>query len=202
MYPELKKYIQTIEDKGSTIPEERRTKLEVISDYIRKKVEADEVANLNFICTHNSRRSHLCQIWAAVLADYFELDNIQTFSGGTKSTAFNPRAVEAIRQAGLKVDSPGGKNPRYKVYFDENKQPLICFSKAFDDPANPTRNFAAVMTCSNADRNCPYIPGAEQRFSIPYIDPKESDGTARETETYNERCQQIATEMFHLMSKV
>lgn len=202
MYPELKKYIQTIEDKGSTIPEERRTKLEAISDYIRKKVEADEVANLNFICTHNSRRSHLCQIWAAVLADYFELDNIQAFSGGTKSTAFNPRAVEAIRQAGLKVDSPGGKNPRYKVYFDENKQPLICFSKAFDDPANPTRNFAAVMTCSNADRNCPYIPGAEQRFSIPYIDPKESDGTARETETYNERCQQIATEMFHLMSKV
>lgn len=201
MYPELEEYIHTIKDEASSISEDRRKKLEKIADYIRNKVEAGEVAKLNFICTHNSRRSHLCQIWAAVLADHFELDNVQTFSGGTESTAFNPRAVEAIRRAGFKVDNPGGENPRYEVYFDDDSQPLICFSKTFDDPANPSKSFAAVMTCSDADKNCPHVPGAEKRFSIPYIDPKGSDGTDRETETYDERCRQIATEMHYLFSK-
>lgn len=201
MYPELEKYIQTIKNNVADIAEKRRAKLETIADYIRKKMEADEVAKLNFICTHNSRRSHLCQIWLTVLSDYFGLDNVQTFSGGTESTAFNPRAVEAIRRAGFQVDYPGGDNPRYKVYFDEDKQPLICFSKTFDNSANPSANFAAVMTCSDADKNCPHVPGADHRFSIPYIDPKEADGTDRETETYDERCRQIATEMFYLISK-
>lgn len=202
MYPELKEYIRALEADLPAIAEERRAKLEAIAKYIRKKIEADKTAHLNFICTHNSRRSHLCQTWAAVLANYFELDGIRTFSGGTESTAFNPRTVDAIRRAGFKVDNPGGDNPRYKVHYDEDKQPLICFSKTFDNSTNPSENFAAVMTCSDADQNCPRVPGADQRFSIPYVDPKESDGTACETETYDERCRQIAAEMYYLMSIV
>lgn len=200
MYQELAAYIQSIEGEISAIPENRKEQLQLIAEYINAKRESKESAKLTFICTHNSRRSHLCQIWAAVLADYYRVDNIETYSGGTEATAFNPRAVAAIERAGFKVKNPGGENPPYKVFYDDEKEPLICFSKTFDDSYNPKENFAAVMTCADADDNCPFVPGAEKRFSIPYLDPKEADGTSREKGTYDERCRQIATEMFYLMS--
>ncbi|MDZ7717073.1 MAG: protein-tyrosine-phosphatase [Balneolaceae bacterium] len=182
----------------SEIPDQRKRKLEKIANYIRSK----DQPKLTFICTHNSRRSHLCQIWAAAIADYFGIDNVETYSGGTEATAFNPRAVEAIKRAGFRVENPGGENPKYKVYFDDESKPLVCFSKTFEDSHNPQKDFAAIMTCSDADANCPVVPGAEKRFSIPYIDPKESDGTPKEKEIYDERCLQIASEMYYLLSKI
>ncbi|MDZ7659386.1 hypothetical protein [Fodinibius sp.] len=109
---------------------------------------------------------------------------------------------QAIERAGFRVENPGGENPKYKVYFDDESEPLICFSKTFDNSYNPTKDFAAIMTCSDADANCPVVPGAEKRFSIPYIDPKESDGTPKEKEIYDERCRQIASEMYYMMSKI
>lgn len=202
MYPNLKTYIQKITDKTSDISKERKSKLTQLAEYIRSRKESGESAKLTFICTHNSRRSHLCQIWSAVMAEYLGLDSIETYSGGTEATAFNPRAVAAIKRVGFKVEDPGGENPRYGVYFDDENEPLICFSKTFDDSYNPQRDFAAVMTCTDADENCPFVPGAEKRFSIPYVDPKEADGTSQEAETYDERCRQIATEMYYLMSQI
>lgn len=202
MHPELTSYIQSLENEASDITRERKSKLTKLADYIRTKKDSGQPARLTFICTHNSRRSHLCQIWSAVTADYLGLDQIETFSGGTEATAFNPRAVAAVERAGFNVENPGGENPRYKVFFDEDKEPLICFSKTYDDSYNPRKNFAAVMTCTDADENCPVVPGAEIRFSIPYVDPKESDGTSREKQTYDQRCRQIAAEMYYLMSQV
>lgn len=198
MFSKLSSYIQNIESEVSEISDNRKNQLNNIADYIREKDEA----KLTFICTHNSRRSHLCQIWAKVMAKYLGLDNLETYSGGTEATAFNPRAVAAIERAGFMVENPGGNNPHYKIFFDENEKPLICFSKTFDDTYNPQKGFAAIMTCSDADENCPVVPGAEKRFSIPYVDPKESDGTSHEAETYDKRCRQIATEMYCLMSEV
>lgn len=198
MYSEIEYYISSLKESLEEIPDQRKQKLTDIADYIRSK----ELARLTFICTHNSRRSHLCQIWSAVMAERFDIDNIKTYSGGTEATAFNPRAVAAIKRAGFKVENPEGENPRYEVFFDGDEEPLICFSKTFDDSYNPQKEFAAVMTCTDADENCPFVPGAEKRFSIPYVDPKESDGTPQEAETYDARCRQIAAEMYYLMSKV
>ena len=202
MRSDLTSYIQNIEAEVSNISKERKSKLMQLAEYIRDKKESSEPAKLIFICTHNSRRSHLCQIWSKTIAEYLELDNVETYSGGTQATAFNPRAVAAIKRAGFKVEDAGGENPLYKVYFGDENEPLICFSKTFDDSYNPQKNFAAVMTCTDADENCPFVPGAEKRFSIPYVDPKESDGTPREKETYDERCRQIAKEMYYLTSHV
>lgn len=198
MYSELRFYIQNIEDELSTISESRKQKLRTLADYIRSQ----KSAKLTFICTHNSRRSHLCQIWAATLAHRFGLDGVYSFSGGTEETAFNPRAIAALQRAGFHIENPGGENPKYQVYFDDDKEPLICYSKTFDDSANPQKEFAAIMTCTDADENCPIVPGAEKRFFIPYIDPKEADDTLKEGQVYDERCQQIATEMYYLMSQV
>ncbi|REL24539.1 protein-tyrosine-phosphatase [Rhodohalobacter sp. SW132] len=202
MNRELQIFIQEIETEISQIAEERKKVLDEISGYVREKVRKDEPAKLTFICTHNSRRSTMGQIWAASMAHHYGLKRVETFSGGTETTAFNPRAVAAVERAGFTVKNNDGKNPHYRVYFSEDAEPLECFSKTYDDPFNPQKEFAAVMTCSDADQNCPFIPGAEKRISVPYRDPKESDGTGKEKEIYDERCRQIATEMAYVMNRV
>ena len=198
----LQGYINSLKKGVDEIPKERKEKLWEISDSIWTKLRNGNSAKLTFICTHNSRRSHLCQIWAATLAVHFDLDGIETYSGGTEVTAFNPRAVEAIRRAGFTVEEQDGENPHYKVFYDEQEEPLVCYSKTFDDEANPTKDFVAVMTCTDADQNCPVVPGTEFRITIPYDDPKKADDTSYEAQTYDERCRQIATEMYYMVSQI
>jgi protein-tyrosine-phosphatase len=157
--------------------------------------------SLIFICTHNSRRSHYGQIWAAVASEYYNIPR-QTFSGGTEATAFHPNAVESLRRAGFNIHSPSSENPKIEVGFAENKDPLICFSKKYDAPSNPSDSFVAIMTCDEANEACPVVSGADFKFSLTYSDPKISDGTEKESETYDERCFQIASEMFYLFNKI
>lgn len=202
MYTKLKEYISEITQDFESIPDERKKTLQDVADYISKELKENNSAKLNFICTHNSRRSHLAQIWTQTAAEYYEIDGVETFSGGTESTAFNPRAVAAVERAGFHTTSPVGENPSYEVKLSEDADPMICFSKKFDDEVNPDKNFAAIMTCSDADENCPFVPGTSFRKPVTYQDPKESDGTDHEKETYDERCRQIATEMFYMMSRV
>ncbi len=203
MYTPLSEYINGLLPDMEAIPQERKSQLKEIALYIQTKKQLNEPANLIFICTHNSRRSHLSQIWSATAAHYYGVgDNINNFSGGTEATAFNPRAVASVERAGFIVENPGGDNPHYKVNFGPGGTTIECFSKKYDDAANPSKNFAAIMTCSEADKNCPFIPGASMRLPIPYEDPKNSDGTPEETVAYDARCRQIATEMFYMMSQV
>lgn len=203
MYPELSQYIESVVAGIDAIPSDRKNQLKKIALYVRTKKKSNEPANLTFICTHNSRRSHLSQIWAATAATYYGIEEgVHTYSGGTEATAFNPRAVAAIERAGFRVNHTKGDNPHYKVSFAENGAEVECFSKKYDDPFNASENFAAIMTCSEADKNCPFIPGASLRVPIPYVDPKEADGTEREAAVYDERTKQIATEMFYMMSQV
>jgi len=199
-YPELAVFIRQLQQEAAMIPAERKAKLHELAKYIISK--NNHSVALNFICTHNSRRSHISQIWAATAAAYYGLEHITTYSGGTEATAFNPRAVAAMKRAGFKINEPEGENPHYKVYFGEGIAPLLCFSKAFDDLPNPEKGFAAIMTCSQADQDCPFIPGAEWRLSLPYEDPKEADDTPEETTRYDERVHQIGREVFYAFSQL
>ncbi len=196
-YPVLQKYIGGIIQEVNLISTRRREELKVLADYVQGSVKP---AQLNFICTHNSRRSHISQIWAATAADFFDVD-VEAFSGGTEATAFNPRAVDAMTRAGFIIEDTGGPNPVYLVRFSEDHPPIECFSKIYNDPTNPVENFAAVMTCSNADANCPFIPEAT-RISLTYKDPKEADDTPQEAARYDERVRQIGRELFYAMSLV
>ena len=100
-----------------------------------------------------------------------------------------------MSRLGFKIKNLGGENPHYEIKYADNKTPITLFSKLYDDPANPKTGFAAVISCSHADENCPFIPGAEKRISLPYEDPKAYDNTADEAKIYDERSIQIATEM-------
>lgn len=186
------------------IEPERREELESLAGYVRKRLNADQPVKLTFVCTHNSRRSHLSQLWAAAAAAHYGLDGIATFSGGTEATAMNPRTVDALRRAGMTIDTddPTAINPRYRVRFGEPETDQTCFSKAYDESPNPTSGYAAVMTCSHADENCPLVRGCDFRIAIRYDDPKAADGTPAEAATYDERSRQIAREMLYLMSRV
>lgn len=201
LFPALNDYIITL--KISEIPSERREALEPMIDYVVGKVADIQSTNLNFICTHNSRRSHLSQIWAQVMAAHFEVQNVRCYSGGTEATALFPMVAETLQNSGLRIHKiANGTNPVYAIKFSENSFPVIGFSKRFDDDFNPKSNFASVMTCSHADENCPVIMGAEKRIPITYEDPKISDNTPRQSEVYAQRNRQIATEMLYVFSKI
>lgn len=201
MNPQLNTYIKTLNLAEVTV--ERQAILQPLADYITTKKISQQPINLTFICTHNSRRSHLGQVWAQVAAAYFEVKNVHCFSGGTETTACNPRTIAAFERAGLKVTkTTESDNPVYEISFDDLSQPIIAFSKVYNQAPNPSHGFAAIMTCDHAEANCPFIPGAEKRLPIMYIDPKVSDDTPEESATYDARCRQIATEMKWVFDQV
>jgi arsenate reductase len=202
MHSQLAQYIDHARQDIDGIPEDRKRLLEKVAAFVSSKRGAGEVAELTFICTHNSRRSHMGQLWAAAAAARFGIDDVHTYSGGTEATAFDPRAVAAMKKAGFVIENPGGGNPRYRVTFDESGPVMECFSKTYDDPVNPVEGFVAIMTCAEADEACPVVRGAALRAPIRYADPKVADGTPEEVAAYDERCLQIATEMLYLFSRV
>ncbi|MDO6518863.1 low molecular weight phosphatase family protein [Zobellia uliginosa] len=186
-----------------SISDARKTVLQPLIDFIQGKVDADETIRLNFICTHNSRRSHLSQVWAQAMAYHFNIKNVFCYSGGTEATALFPMAAETLGNTGFDVvKRSDDKNPVYSIKYAPNEHPVICFSKTLDDDFNPKSNFAAIMTCSQADGGCPFIAGAEKRIPITFEDPKVFDNTPRQAEKYHERSIQIATELFFVFSKI
>lgn len=196
IYDEVINFIEDAKKDFASISVERKSILLELSKYIRLKHKSGDEINLIFICTHNSRRSHMGQIWAKVAADFYKIPNVNTFSGGTEATAFNPRAVKSFESAGFRISkSEDLENPVYQLRFSDSFDPIINFSKVYDDETNPKNNFAAIMTCDHADEACPFIPGAEARFPVMYEDPKKFDDTDLETEKYNERNKQICSEI-------
>lgn len=203
MIPEIKSYCDSLAGGFGQIPQPRKELLVKIADYVRGKWKQNEPVNLVYVCTHNSRRSHFGQIWAHIAADYYSVKNVRSFSGGTEVTAFNPNAIDAIRRVGFIVKTKAHtENPYYELTFSKTEAPIICFSKKYDDQTNPQTEFAAIMTCGEAEVNCPFVPGAALRMSTTYEDPKEFDGTEQQDAMYDQRCRQIATEIFYMFSLI
>ena len=186
-----------------TISEERKMVLQPLIDYIQSKVSNQKEVRLNLICTHNSRRSHLSQIWAQTASAHYGIPNVFCYSGGTEATAMFPMVAQTLTNQGFNIKTLSEcNNPVYAVKFSANQHPVICFSKTYDDNFNPEAEFAAIMTCSQADGGCPFIAGAEKRIPITFEDPKVFDNTPQQAEKYTERSVQIATEMMYVFSKI
>ncbi|MER2997898.1 protein-tyrosine-phosphatase [Pontibacter populi] len=201
--PTLTKTIAELTQTFDQIPTERKALLTQLSDYIKQKKEIGQTINLVFICTHNSRRSHMAQLWAQASAANYNIVNVKTYSGGTEATAFYPAAVQAMQELGFKIEKGAETiNPKYNVNYSSDEPTIEAWSKKFDDAANPGSEFCAVMTCSDADDNCPFVPGVEKRIAITYNDPKASDNTPQQAETYRERAMQIGREMLFAFSQV
>lgn len=204
LYPDVQAYVALRASEFDQIPPERKQELQQLANYVGGCIAKGQDAKLTFVCTHNSRRSHLTQIWTQIAAAHHGVNHVQTFSGGTEVTACNPRTVAALKRCGLRfsIKVESSSNPHYAVAFSDREPPLICFSKVFNRAPNPSSNYCAVMTCSHADQSCPVAIGCDLRLAIRYEDPKVSDDTPQEAATYDERCAQIAREMLYAMSLV
>ena len=185
----------------NSISQERKRELALLTQFIQEKKDSSTPILINFVCTHNSRRSQFSQIWAQVASDYYHIE-AQCFSGGVEETAFNERAVASLKRFGFEIISEEETNPKYSVTWKSEATPLVLFSKIFDDSVNPTSGFAAIMICSHADENCPFVTGCEKRIPIRYEDPKKYDDTSLESAFYDYRSFEIATELFYVFSKV
>lgn len=202
MYQKLIEIINNKIDVQS-ISEERKAVLQPLIDFIQQKVNDRQDININFICTHNSRRSHLSQVWAQVASAHFNIPNVHCYSGGTEETALFPKVAETLTEQGFNIFKIADTNNSvYAIKYSDNALPVIGFSKKYDSPFNPVSAFAAIMTCSQADGGCPFIAGAEKRIPITFEDPKISDNTPEQSKVYEERSLQIATEMFYVFSKI
>jgi len=200
--PELVGYLAKRATEFDLIPAERKQHLERLADYTRDKSLSSDPLRMIFVCTHNSRRSHMSQLWAAAAARLHGFE-IESYSGGTEDTAFNPRAVASLQRAGFEITkTTNARNPLYHVAMNDNPADTItCWSKAYDNPPNPKDKFAAVMVCSDADEACPAVFGEDFHIALPFTDPKVSDDTPTEAATYDERCAQIAREFLYVFTK-
>ncbi|MEH6765510.1 MAG: protein-tyrosine-phosphatase [Aequorivita antarctica] len=197
----IQEYIKTLDT--ISLSEERKAILQPLIAYINSKTQEEQIIQLNFICTHNSRRSHLAQVWSQAMAEYFKVPNIKCYSGGTEATGVYTMVVKTLENAGFQISKEtSAENPVYQITYATGKAPLLAFSKKYDDDSNPKSDFAAIMTCSQADAGCPFVAGSEKRISIMYEDPKISDGTPQQKKVYKERSEQIATEMKYVFSKI
>ena len=201
IYNSLHETVKRLEAKE--IPASRKEVLNPLVTYVSDKLREGEPANLNFICTHNSRRSQFAQVWAYLAANWYGLD-LNSFSGGVEVTSFNANAIHALEKAGfvMQIDDPGIPNSTCLVKFNKENSPLHTFSKLYDHQINPKENFAAVMTCSEADENCPFIPGTDERIPLLYDDPKVFDNTAEQDSKYLERSEQIGSELLYAFGTV
>ncbi len=201
LFSEIEKLIKELNPQ--TLSSERKAVLQPLTDFIQSKVSNNQDIRINFICTHNSRRSHLSQVWAQTMANYFNIKNVFCYSGGTEATALFPMVAETLQNSGFQIQAISkNENPVYSIKYADNEHPVIGFSKKLDDDFNPKSEFVAIMTCDSANEACPFVPGAEKRIPITFEDPKAFDNTPQQAEKYNERSLQIATELFYVFSQV
>ena len=195
-------YCEALVSEFSLISDTRKALLEKPGAYIAHKVKEGKDIKLVVICTHNSRRSHIGQLWLQAAAQWYGIPSLDTFSGGTEATAFNKNAIAALRRIGFEIEQEKeGENPIYLVNIPfKNPSLQSLFSKTFDSSPNPKKNFAAIMVCAEADIGCPFVPGADARFAIPFEDPKSFDGKENEAEEYDKSVRQIGREFFYVVN--
>lgn len=201
IYPEIIEKINASSE--HQIPENRRKILDLISSWVIRKLEEDKTVATIFICTHNSRRSQFAQLWAQVIARYFNLDNIHCFSAGTESTALFPQVVKTLEKAGFLLKKISeNENPVYQLSYDSSGDAILLFSKTIYEIPKQENGFMAIMVCSDAEENCPYIPEATLRIALPFKDPKQYDYSPIAADKYEQTSRSIATEMYYLFSTI
>lgn len=199
-FPKLFSYCNNLSSEFIQIPEERKAELKDIAGFIVEQRKDHKPANLLFVCTSNSRRSHMAQVWSQIASYYYNIDSVYTFSGGTEQTRVNINAIDAFNRTGIEIYSNSqGDNPLRYIRVGNKINPWVIFSKKYTDVTNPKNNFVAIMVCTEADKSCPFVEGAASRVGLPYQDPKEFDNSPLKEAKYDERCRQIAREMFYIM---
>lgn len=199
--PKLEPYGKEILAHLNQMEDDRKMKLHQISEFVSQRIQNGKSAKLLFVCTHNSRRSIIAQLWAKAAARFFNLENVCAFSGGTEATMVSENALRALTSNGFKLAKVEGES-MIMGFWSTDTEGVELFSKIYDHPANPKNDFMAIMVCDDADEVCPVVPGSVARVSLPFADPKIYDGTKDAESKYLETSFAIAGEMLYSMSLV
>ncbi len=212
LFDEIRQHAEYLTTSFDLIDELHREAGSELIDWIVANYTEGEPLHVTAVCTGNSRRSMMTATWGNIAATYYGFPEIRFHSGGTDPSAFNRRTITTLEAIGVVVGptdreaergEAGNPNPIYRVQW--GTQPTyesIEFSKRYDDAANPQSGFAALMVCSEADAECPFVPGADRRISMPYLDPKLYDNTSFEGLKYAERRDDIGRLMLSVMMQV
>ncbi len=201
MFPKIDQLIAQLLSEFNSISEERRMVLNDLASKINLVLSESHSLNLLFVCTHNSRRSHMGQIWGSVAAHYFDLPLI-SYSAGTEITALHPSVIQMLMNEGFEIKSESIElNPEIQISFQSGAS-VSCFSKLIDDAHNPKDNFIALMMCTDAEANCPFVPGAHTRVAIPFNDPKAFDGTSQVLKAYSATMMEIGIQILYLFNQI
>lgn len=199
MHQDIRSFIDSLDI--TSIKQERHQYLDPIVNYLDDKKQTQKPIVFNAICTHNSRRSQFTQVWASVFARVYSVD-AEIRSCGVEVTACNFRVIYTLRNLGFSIDNPGMTNPHMTVHLGDDQGPILLYSKRYDEIIDEDEEMLAIMVCGHADENCPIIPSADARLPLRFVDPKVSDDTLEESETYLKSCREIATEMKYIFSKI
>lgn len=201
---DLMKYCGSVEAEFNHIPDSSKMKLIEAGKYIISRLEEGNEARISFVCEHNSRMSHLGQIWTRMATLYYEIENIESFSGGTTPTYVNHRILNALDHTGFKISETGmaGHGPKYLLDSGNPENAFEIFSKRYDHHMNPDTAYIAVSLCYNTEECCPISGGADLQLSMPYEDLQPWDNTPSESVRYDEQCRIIARDMFYMIDYV
>lgn len=200
MNQHIKSIITQFEKEDHHIDPKRKDQIQGIAETLKQQ-HSSRPHQLIFVCTHNSRRSIFGQVWATVLANYYEIP-LESYSGGTEVTSINDNALTCLSHLGFVVQKTQKTgNPIVEVRYG-NSNIIRCFSKLYNDAENPSKNFFAVMLCEHAAENCPFIPNALKRFNLTYPDPKQFDGTPHQDGEYKKVALKVGQELSFLMRQL
>jgi hypothetical protein len=202
--PDLMSYCSSLPDEFINVPDSTEEKLKEAGTYIINRLNNGQVTSISFVCEHNSRKSHLGQIWTLMATQYYQLDNVKCYSGGTTPTYVNLRIIKALENTGFKISEKGiaGKGPLYYLDYGKSSRGFEIFSKRYDHPMNPDTNYLAISLCYNPEECCPISFGADKQLTIPYEDLQTYDNTSLESAKYDEQCRSVARDMFYMMDFV
>lgn len=202
MYPKIELIISKLLVSFDSIPLPRKQKLIELACHLKLTLCSSNKLNLLFVCTHNSRRSHMGQLWGQLAANYYKMDNVNSFSAGTEVTELNSNVIEMLQKVGFMVSTfQTVSNPAYLIEFGQN-QSLTCFSKLIEHESNPKSDFFAIMMCTEAEANCPFVPGAIHRFGLPFDDPKVYDNTLKVSDAYLSTFEEIGIQILFLFNQI
>jgi hypothetical protein len=202
--PELMSYCQSLQDEFVNVPDSTGKMLKEAGTYIIDHLNSGRETSISFVCEHNSRKSHLGQVWTQMAAQYYGIDSVICYSGGTTPTYVNQRIIKALENTGFQISEKGiaGEGPIYYLNYNKPSQGFEIFSKRYDHAMNPDTNYIAISLCYNPEECCPITGGADEQLTIPYPDLQPYDNTPLETKMYDEQCRMIARDMFFMMNYV
>jgi arsenate reductase len=134
--------------------------------------------NVLFLCTGNSCRSQMAEGWAHHAGGEW----LQAQSAGIEMHGKNPRAIDAMRAAGVDISRQESTRLTSQMLAEADY---------------------VVTVCGHADENCPVLPAGVRKEHWPLDDPAKAVGTEDEVmAVFGASCEDIRRRVEQLLGRL